>query len=65
MPVDFEYTGQSIDEVKAAAYAYSENTVKGSTAPLTVDLTGKNLKQFMIRAVGGAVYLTGIQVECE
>ncbi len=63
LPVDFTYTGQSADEVKKAAYAYSANTVKGSTEPLSIDLTGKNLKRFMIRAVGGAVYLTNITIE--
>ncbi len=63
LPVDFEYTGQSADDVKAAAYACSANTVKDSTEPLSIDLTGKNLKRFMIRAVGGAVYLTNITIE--
>ncbi len=63
LPENFEYTGQSADEVKAAAYACSANTVKESTDPLSVDLTGKNLKRFMIRAVGGAVYLTSITIE--
>ncbi len=63
LPENFEYTGQSADEVKAAAYACSANTVKGSTEPLSIDLTGKDLKRFMIRAVGGAVYLTNITIE--
>ncbi len=63
LPVDFEYTGQSAEDVKAVALACSANTVKGSTEPLSIDLTGKNLKRFMIRAVGGAVYLTNITIE--
>lgn len=65
LPADFEYTGQSADEVKAAAYAYSENTVQNSTDPLTIDLKGKNLKQVVIRAVGGACYVADITVELE
>lgn len=65
LPVDFVYTGQSVDEVKAAAYAYSANTVQGSTDPLTIDLKGKNLKQVVIRAVGGACYVADIKVEFE
>lgn len=63
MAEDFTYTGQTADEMKAAAYACSVATVKGSTDPISIDLTGKNLKRFMIRAVNGAVYLTGITVE--
>lgn len=63
LPEDFTYTGQSADDVKAAAYACSANTVKDSTEPLSIDLTGKDLKRFMIRAVGGAVYLTNITIE--
>jgi len=63
LPVDFTYNGESADDVKAAAYAYSANTVKGSTEPISIDLTGKDLKRFMIRAVGGAVYLTNITIE--
>lgn len=65
LPVDFEYKGQSADEVKAAAYAYSANTVQGSADPLTIDLKGKNLKQVVIRAVGGACYVADIKVEFE
>lgn len=65
LPADFVYTGQSVDEVKAAAYAYSANTVQGSTDPLTIDLKGKNLKQVVIRAVGGACYVADIKVEFE
>jgi len=63
LPVDFTYNGESADDVKATAYAYSANTVKGSTEPISIDLTGKDLKRFMIRAVGGAVYLTNITIE--
>ena len=62
LPVDFEYTGQSVDEVKALAYAVSAATVAGSTDPLTLDLTGKNVKQFVIRSVGGASYVQQITV---
>lgn len=65
LPADFVYTGQSVDEVKAAAYAYSANTVQGSADPLTIDLKGKNLKQVVIRAVGGACYVADIKVEFE
>ncbi len=63
LPEDFTYTGQTATEVKSAAYAYSASTVKGSTDPISIDLTGKDLKRFMIRAVGGAVYLTDITIE--
>ncbi len=65
LPVDFEYTGQSADEVKTAAYAYTANTVQGSTEPLTIDLKGKGLKQVIIRAVDGACYVDNITVEYE
>lgn len=65
LPADFEYTGQTADEVKAAAYAYSANTVQGSTDPLTIDLKGKNLTQVVIRAVSGACYVADIKVEFE
>ena len=65
LPIDFEYTGQTADEVKALAYGYTALTVQGSTEPLTIDLKGQNVKQFMIRAIAGAVYLTGVKIEHE
>ncbi len=61
LPVDFKYTGQSVDEVKALAYAVSDPTVKGSTTPITFE-AGSAGKQFMIRAVGGAIYVTNVTI---
>lgn len=65
LPADFEYTGQSADEVKALAYGVSNASTDKETAVFEIDLTGKNVSDFILRAVGGAVYLDSIVIELE
>lgn len=63
LPTDYVYGGEDVDTVIASALASVPTT--GTTDPLVIDLTGKNLKEFIIRAVGGAVYIDSITVEYE
>lgn len=65
LPADFEYTGQSADEVKALAYGVSNASTDKETAVFEIDLTGKNVSDFILRAVGGVVYLDSIVIELE
>jgi len=62
LPADFKYNGESVDDIKTKAYAVSAPTVKGSTEPITFE-AGKAGTQFIIRAVGGAAYVTNVKVE--
>ena len=62
LPKDFEYAGQSVDEIKALAYAVSSATVKGSVEPILFE-AGNAGTQFQIRVVGGAGYFTNVKIE--
>lgn len=62
LPKDFVYEGQSVDDIKALAYAVSSATVKGSTTPISFE-AGNAGTQFQIRVVGGAGYLTDVKIE--
>ena len=70
LPADFAYT-TTVDadatEAVNAAYAVSEPTVKNSTTPIVIDLSGvANLpQQVQIRAILGAAYVTNIKVSFE
>ncbi len=63
LPADFQYTGQDAAAVEAAAIAVSDPYT--GTPELEIDLSGKNVKDFIVRAVGGAVYIDSITIECE
>ena len=67
LPADFAYTSSPNASVaKEAAYGISAATVKESTTPLVIDLTGKNISgQVQIRTIEGAAYITNIKVEFE
>ncbi len=66
VPSTYQYNGESDTDTKNMAYAISENTVKSSTDPLTIDLTGiETTEQIKVRAVGGAVYITEITLVYE
>ena len=61
---DFVYAGETPTEAKAKAYAVSAATVKGSTTPLTIDLSGvTTTDKVIIRAIGGAAYVSSITIE--
>ena len=61
---DFVYAGETPTEAKAKAYAVSAATVKGSTTPLTIDWSGvTTTDKVIIRAVGGAAYVSSITIE--
>ena len=63
LPADYVYGGEDAETVIASALASVPTT--GTTDPLVIDLTGKNLKDFIIRSVGGACYIDSITVEYE
>ena len=64
LPDTFVYAGESVTDIKKAAYGVSANTVKGSTEPLSIDLSGvETTDKLIIRAVGGAAYVTNIKIE--
>ena len=70
LPADFAYTttvDANATEAVNAAYAVSEPTVKNSTTPIVIDLSGvANLpQQVQIRTVLGAAYVTNIKVSFE
>lgn len=68
LPADFAYTGAnpSDSEIEAAAYAKSAATVKDSTEPIVIDLSGKNVTgAVQIRVIGGAAYVTGVKIDFE
>ncbi len=61
---DFVYAGETPTEAKAKAYAVSAATVKGSTTPLTIDLSGvTTTDKVIIRVIGGAAYVSNITIE--
>ena len=70
LPADFAYTttvdGNGTEAVNAA-YAVSEPTVKNSTTPIVIDLSGvENLpQQVQIRAILGAAYISDVKIDFE
>lgn len=70
LPADFAYTNKLDSkgtEAVEAAYAVSPDTVKGSTDPLVIDLSSVEdaPRQVQIRAVVGAAYIIGVQIDFE
>ncbi|MBR2352848.1 MAG: hypothetical protein IKA70_07955 [Alistipes sp.] len=70
LPADFAYTttiDSAATEAVNAAYAISAATVKNSTDPIVIDLSGvANLpQQVQVRAILGAAYISSIKVEFE
>ncbi|MBQ7856076.1 MAG: hypothetical protein IJ348_03030 [Alistipes sp.] len=65
LPDTFVYNGESASDIKKVAYAVSDSTVKDSTTPLTIDMSGvtTTTDKLMIRAVGGAAYVDSVKIE--
>lgn len=64
LPDTFVYNGETPTDIKKVAYGVSGSTVKESTEPLTIDLSGvETTDKLIIRAVGGAAYVTNIKIE--
>ena len=64
LPEDFVYSGESANDIKPKAYGVSAATVKGSTTPLAIDLSGvTTTDKVIIRVFVGAAYVSNITIE--